>query len=66
MANFRKLKIHSKYKQRSWRYITVPEIRLEGKWLNKLGFEEGKQVRIEQLKNKLIITLNEDGVEKSA
>jgi toxic protein SymE len=58
MKDFKKLKIHSKHRPRTWDNITVPEIRLEGKWLDKLGFKEGRQVQIEQQKNKLIITLN--------
>ncbi|WP_294266154.1 SymE family type I addiction module toxin [uncultured Chryseobacterium sp.] len=37
--------------------ITVSEIRLKGKWLEKLGFEKGKTVNIKQNKNKLTITV---------
>lgn len=66
MSNLRKLKIHSKYQKRSWRDVTVPEIRLEGKWLAELGFEEGQHVQIEQLKCKLVITVNKDRDEKSS
>jgi len=55
MNNERKLKIHSKVRYRKWDQITVPEIRLEGKWLDDLGFKEGKQVVIDQKKNKLTI-----------
>ena len=47
MSRFRKLKIHTKHQKRSWIDITVPEIRLEGKWLAELGFEEGEHIRIE-------------------
>lgn len=57
MSSFRKLKIHSKLRSRRWDYITVPEIRLEGKWLEDLGFLEGNEVVIEQENNKLTITL---------
>lgn len=60
MKDFRKLKIHSKFRARTWDNTTVPEIRLEGKWLKDLGFKEGKEVKIEQEKNKLIITLNKE------
>ena len=66
MSEFRKLKIHTKYQSRSWRNITVPEIRLEGKWLAELGFAAGKHVQIEQLERKLIITVNNDSDEKSS
>ncbi|TRX61874.1 type I toxin-antitoxin system SymE family toxin [Fulvivirga sp. M361] len=58
MNSFRKLKIHSKYRSRRWDHITVPEIRLEGKWLDALGFKEGCQIKIKSQKNRLIITLN--------
>lgn len=58
MSQFRKLKIHSKFRIRRWDNTTVPEIRLEGKWLEKLGFREGQIVNIEQKKNKLTITID--------
>ena len=57
MNQFRKLKIHSKFRTRRWDNTTVPEIRLEGKWLERLGFKEGQIVNIEQKKNKLTITI---------
>lgn len=57
MSQFRKLKIHSKHRSRRWDYTTVPEIRLEGRWLAELGFKEGDKVQIKQQRNKLTITL---------
>jgi toxic protein SymE len=60
MKKVRKLKIHSKSKARTNGYIHIPEIRLEGKWLKELGFNEGQEVRIQQGKKRLIITLNEE------
>ena len=60
MNRFRKLKIHSKYRPRRWDYTTVPEIRLEGRWLAELGFKEGDRVQIEQQHNKLTITLYQE------
>ncbi len=39
--NSRKLKIHTKYQARTYGGTTIPEIRLEGKWLEKLGFRKG-------------------------
>ena len=60
MNKFRVLKIHSKFRARTWDNITVPEIRLEGKWLEKLGFESGKKVIIEQKKKKLTITVKKE------
>ena len=64
MERFRKLKIHSKFQPRRWKNITVPEIRLEGKWLEELGFREGEQVQIEQQQDKLTITLCREESEK--
>jgi len=57
MNPFRKLKIYRKFRARTWDHTTVPEIRLEGKWLEALGFEEGKEIKIKQQKRKLTITL---------
>lgn len=54
---FRKLKVYSKARQRTWDYTIVPEIRLEGRWLANSGFEEGKEFKVETKKGKLIITL---------
>ncbi len=64
MSQFRKLKIHSKYRTRRWDNTTVPEIRLEGRWLEELGFKEGEQVQIKQQHNKLTITLHKEQEEK--
>ena len=58
MENYRKLKIYTKYQARLYRGITTPEIKLAGKWLEKLGFNEGQTINIEQKKNKLIITID--------
>lgn len=58
MGEFRTLKIHEKLHQRSLgKRVRVPAIRLEGKWLEDLGFQQGERVQIEQRKNKLIITV---------
>ncbi len=65
MSRFRKLKIYQKHQPRDWnRYVSVPEIRLEGKWLKELGFEIGKEIEIKQQKNKLTITLTDEKNEK--
>ncbi|PWB25774.1 SymE family type I addiction module toxin [Flavobacterium sp. HTF] len=56
MANSRKLKIYKKYQARAYGGITIPEIRLEGKWLEKLGFREGQMIIVREEKDKLIIT----------
>lgn len=57
MNQFRKLKIYRKFRYRKWgKNYTVPEIRLEGQWLEQLGFEQGNEILIEQKNNKLVIT----------
>jgi len=59
MTNSRKLKIHTKHQARAYGMTTtIPEIRLEGKWLDKLGFKQGQMVIIDQKKNKLIIRVD--------
>jgi toxic protein SymE len=57
MSEFRKLKIHTKYQNRKFGETKIPEIRLEGKWLEALGFKQGQTVEIRQQKNKLTITV---------
>jgi toxic protein SymE len=57
MSKSRKLKIYAKYQARTYGGTTIPEIRLKGKWLDKLGFKQGQMVNIEQNKNKLTITI---------
>lgn len=57
MEKLRKKKIYSKFRSRTYDNIFIPEIRLEGKWLEKLGFTQGQTVSIEQKKNKLTITV---------
>jgi toxic protein SymE len=56
---FRKLKVYSKFRSRRWDNTTVPEIRLEGRWLEEVGFKEGKRVKIQVEKNKLTITVDD-------
>ena len=60
MKRFRKLKVYAKFRSRRWDYTVVPEIRLEGNWLKELGFKEGQQVRVEQEKNRLVITVDKE------
>lgn len=55
----RRLKIQPRHIPRSYhRYIIFPEIRLCGKWLQKIGFHYGNFVTIEHQQNKIIITTN--------
>lgn len=57
MKKDRRLKVYEKAQLRRFKYVVVPEIRLEGKWLQKLGFEAGKEIYVQQQKNKLTIRL---------
>ncbi|MEM7485638.1 MAG: SymE family type I addiction module toxin [Bacteroidota bacterium] len=59
MGKFRKLKIYQKFRSRTWDNTIVPEIRLEGNWLKELGFEIGKEIKVEQKKHRLTITLTD-------
>lgn len=62
MSKLRILKVYRKFRYRTWDNTTVPEIRLAGKWLEKLGFKSGSEVEIEQKKNKLIITVKKETI----
>lgn len=57
--NLRKLKIYKKCRMRTWDTTSVPEIRIQGKWLEKLGFKQGDDINVLQQPNKLTITLKE-------
>ena len=57
MNQFRNLKVYKKFRTRTWDITYVPEIRLEGNWLKEFGFEIGKEIKVEQRKNKLVITV---------
>jgi toxic protein SymE len=62
MIKSRRLKIYEKHQMRKYyKIVTIPEIILKGKWLEKLGFKIGLMVNIEQMENKLIITLDREG-----
>lgn len=43
------------YTTSSGRFVEVPVIRLQGKWLKKLGFTPGKRVRVSRQGEALII-----------
>ena len=55
----KKIKIQPKQRKRTYDEIWIPEIKLEGKWLEKLGFKQGEHVMVEWKRKKLIITLIE-------
>ncbi|MDQ1097060.1 MULTISPECIES: SymE family type I addiction module toxin [Chryseobacterium] len=58
MIRSRKLKVQKKYQIRTYGMVTVPEIRLTGKWLIRSGFKEGQRVNIQQRKDMIIITID--------
>jgi toxic protein SymE len=55
-TNTRTLTIHSKYRALTYGSTIIPEIRLEGKWLQELGFKMGQKVKIVMEENRLVIT----------
>jgi toxic protein SymE len=54
----RKLKIHTKFRKRAFDCVTIPIIKLEGKWLEKLGFKQGQYVNVKEERYKLTITID--------
>lgn len=59
LYNPRKLKIHTRYRAKKYGHVTIPEIRLVGHWLSKLGFEKGQEISIAEEPKRIVITLNE-------
>lgn len=57
----RHLTISTKHHSRERTYITVPAIRIEGKWLHKLGFKPGEKVKLLCKRNKLLIIKETNG-----
>jgi len=57
MDKLRRKKVYTKFRSRTHDNITIPEIRLEGKWLAKLGFKEGEHIVIQPETNKLTIMI---------
>jgi toxic protein SymE len=59
----RQIKVYQKYIARPLcTSVIMPEIRLTGKWLQKLGFHCGQLILVEQSQKKIIITISK-GVE---
>jgi toxic protein SymE len=59
MKPSRRLKIYTKYRSRRWGSTTVPQIKLEGLWLEQLGFKKGQEVDVEQTPDKITITVRQ-------
>jgi len=56
----RSLKIQPRVRESVFRSKNVPEIRLCGEWLKKLGFAHGRRVVVTTMNELLIITLQEE------
>lgn len=56
MKKTRELTVHTKFRERRCDTIIVPEIRLMGRWLQKVGFKQGQIIKVEMHKGKLIIS----------
>jgi len=56
----RRLKVYTKFRERTYDNTIVPELRLGGRWLEKAGFTTGQRVKIFQEPGRLIITLEEE------
>lgn len=56
MEKIRKLTVYTKFRERRYDTIIIPEIRLVGRWLEKIGFVQGQMVKIELQNGKLIIS----------
>ena len=58
-ANVKVLTVYSAYRAGSPRYHTVPRINIEGKWLKKIGFEEGEKIAVRVEEKKLTIVVDQ-------
>jgi toxic protein SymE len=57
----KQLTISNTFQNRRYnKYVIVPAIRVQGKWLMQLGFTAGDKVQLVCKKNKLIITRLEE------
>jgi len=52
----KQVKLQPKYRALAYGQKTVPELKLSGVWLEKLGFRAGEKVTITIKENQLIIT----------
>jgi toxic protein SymE len=52
----KQVKLQPKYRSLTYGQKTVPELKLSGVWLEKLGFRPGEKVNIAIKENQLIIT----------
>jgi toxic protein SymE len=59
MKKTRILKVYKKAQQRQRYYAIVPEIRLQGEWLQKIGFGIGSTVQVRIASQKIVLELVE-------
>lgn len=52
----KELMIGFKFRKNQWSESVVPEIRLNGKWLESLGFKMGSKVKVEFKAGKIVLT----------
>ena len=56
-TKIRSIKIYERdFKRASFHYMSYPEIRMAGKWLQDSGFRTGDQVVIKHSKKRIVIT----------
>lgn len=60
MSNQKKKKVYPKFFKRDKGAVIYPEIRLQGKWLLKLGFQVGSYIELRCEEKKITITLFEN------
>ena len=56
MPSTKRLKMQYEIRQRTYDRITVPHLRLSGRWLEKAGFEVGQEIEIQISEQQLILT----------
>ena len=55
----RSLKVQPQHRNNRWTHNTVPEIRLRGAWLEKLGFSPYQRISVTTDKKTLVIRVEE-------
>lgn len=55
---FRTMIVSYAYHEIEGKSISVPYIRIKGKWLQELGFLQGQKICVQAINKKLIITID--------
>lgn len=53
--DIRKIKVQSRFISSRWKYKEIPQLRLEGDWLQDAGFEPGSKTTIKVEQGRLTI-----------